>query len=771
MPLDTGQILHNRYRVVKLIGQGGFGAVYRAWDTSLDLPCALKENMDTSDEAQRQFRREAAMLARLRHPNLPRVIDHFLIPGRGQYLVMDFIEGQSLAALLSQRAQPLGEAEVLPWIAQVCDALQYLHSRTPPIIHRDVKPQNIIITPEGQAMLVDFGISKVYDPTLQTTVGARAVTPGFSPPEQYGAGTTDPRTDIYALGATLYMLLTGQSPPESVQRMVGSVEMPPPRQVNPAVTATVEQAILRATEVTTGRRFQSVAELRAALAGQPPVQEEKATVVLAETTPAGTMAELTAEPPPTPATVTARQTPGRGRWWLWLVPLLLVLAVAVVVLITRRSPVVEVVEQPIAEEPAVEEPPAEEPPAEEPPAEEPAAEEPAALPFAGQALRLQIPWSSDDPRLPVLQELLAGFFEPTGAEWALANYDDYEEFQRVLEEGIPAGEGPDIFLTTTDRTGSMVDNGLIVPLSRWFNQSYLYDNFEPAAAQSMIYQGDIWGIPISQEAIAIYFNWDLVSDEMFPGDVGDFAGLLTVATEYHAANPERFLLCNPALGVDASEAYHAAPIYFGFGGPEDPGYVDEEGNVYLDTPERIAAGYWLAEFSQVSPPEASYEDCLDGFLEGRYAAIWGGPWLLPSLWEANIPYGIVPFGRPMVGVSTWVLSPNALERGNRELAAELLAYLGSSQVQLALSLAVEGPPVVPANSQALYSPELQGLYELAQFGAAAHEGIPFARTAFMNALWGPAGDVTGALVRRDDAPEPLLAAAQAAAEAAVAEMR
>lgn len=766
MPLDTGQILHNRYRVVKLIGQGGFGAVYRAWDTSLDLPCALKENMDTSDEAQRQFRREAAMLARLRHPNLPRVIDHFLIPGRGQYLVMDFIEGQSLAALLSQRAQPLDEAEVLPWIAQVCDALQYLHSRTPPIIHRDVKPQNIIITPEGQAMLVDFGISKVYDPTLQTTVGARAVTPGFSPPEQYGAGTTDPRTDVYALGATLYMLLTGQSPPESVQRMVGSVEMPPPRQVNPAVTATVEQAILRATEVTTSRRFQSVADLRAALAGQPPVQDEKATVVLAETAPAGMAATPPPSPPPTPTSATAKPAPGRGRWWLWLVPLLLlVLAVVVVSLLPR------VVEEPAVEERAVEEPAVEEPPAEEPPAEEPPAEEPAALPFAGQALRLQISWRSDDPRLPVLQELLARFFEPTGAEWALAHYDDYEEFQRVLEEGIPAGQGPDIFLTTAEQTGSMVDSGLIVPITRWFNQSYLYDNFEPAAAQSMIYRGDIWGIPISQEAVAIFFNWDLVSDEMFPRDVADFEGLLIVAAEYHAANPDRYLLCNPALGVGNGDAYFSAPIYFGFGGPEDPGYVDEDGNVYLNTPERIAAGYWLAEFSQFSPPEIEYAECVAGFLEGRYAAIWNGPWLLPELWAAEIPYGIVPFGRPMVGVNTWFLSPNALERGNRELAAELLAYLGSSEVQLALSLAVEGPPVVPANSQALYNPELQGLYELAQFGVAAHEGVPFARTPFMGALWEPVGNVTSALMRRDDAPELLLTEAQAIATEAVNSMR
>jgi serine/threonine protein kinase len=143
--LNSGDILFNRYRIVHLVGQGGFGAVYRAWDLSLKVPVAVKENLDTSAEAQRQFEHEAQLLAPLRHPNLPRVSDHFFVPGQGQYLVMDFVEGKSLEALLAERGGPLGEAEALGWIAQVCDALEYLHTRTPPIIHRDIKPQNIIV--------------------------------------------------------------------------------------------------------------------------------------------------------------------------------------------------------------------------------------------------------------------------------------------------------------------------------------------------------------------------------------------------------------------------------------------------------------------------------------------------------------------------------------------------------------------------------------------------------------------------------------------------
>jgi serine/threonine-protein kinase len=201
MTLTTGTVLRNRYRIVKLVGQGGFGAVYRAWDLTLEQPVAVKESFGAGPEAQRQFEREAKLLAGLRHNSLPVVIDHFIVPGQWQYLVMDFIEGRSLGAMLAERGRPLAEAEALPWIRQVCDALTYLHTRTPPIIHRDIKPENIIITNEGRAMLVDFGISKVYDPAKGTTLGAKAVTPGYSPPEQYGRGRTDSRSDADATAA------------------------------------------------------------------------------------------------------------------------------------------------------------------------------------------------------------------------------------------------------------------------------------------------------------------------------------------------------------------------------------------------------------------------------------------------------------------------------------------------------------------------------------------------------------------------------------------
>mgnify|MGYP001112211507 FL=1 len=270
MPLSPGQILNNRYRIVSELGRGGFGAVYKAWDLHLNLPCAVKENLDSTQEAQRQFEHEAMLLAKLNHPNLPRVIDHFFLPGQGQYLVMDFIAGENLEEYQVKHGGPLPEDLVLSWVRQICSALSYLHAQQEPVIHRDIKPANIKVTPQGQVYLVDFGIAKIYDEHLKTTAGARAVTPGYSPPEQYGFGKTDPRSDIYALGATMYKALTGQDPPESVHRSIGT-PLTSPRLLNRAINRRTEDIILKAMDTKPTGRFQTAAELSAILStpGKP----------------------------------------------------------------------------------------------------------------------------------------------------------------------------------------------------------------------------------------------------------------------------------------------------------------------------------------------------------------------------------------------------------------------------------------------------------------------------------------------------------------------
>jgi len=250
-----------------LLSQGGFGAVYLAMDLKLHGPCAIKENLDTSPEAERQFEQEASILFNLKHPGLPRVFDFFSLSGKGSYLAMDFIEGDNLETLLEDEKKPLPEKKVLEWLQQICNALTYMHNQPLPIVHRDIKPANIKITPEGQAVLVDFGISKVYKKSQLTTLGAMAATPGYAPIEQYGRGRTDIRTDVYALGATAFTLLTNTVPPDSPDRFAGT-PLPNPLDLNGQISLQVANAIIKALDIDPDRRFQSVVDFWDAL-GSP----------------------------------------------------------------------------------------------------------------------------------------------------------------------------------------------------------------------------------------------------------------------------------------------------------------------------------------------------------------------------------------------------------------------------------------------------------------------------------------------------------------------
>ncbi len=265
MTLEKDTLLQNRYRIVDILGQGGMGSVYRAIDENLGVAVALKENLFTTDEYARQFRLEAVILANLRHPNLPRVSDHLVLGDQGQYLVMDFIEGEDLRARM-ERLGMLADDDAVHIGASICDALTYLHTRKPPILHRDIKPGNVKITPDGHIFLVDFGLAKVYQNASQaTTTGARAMTPGYSPPEQYGTARTDPRTDIYSLGATLYAALSGVIPEDGLARAMDNAQLTPLRKRNPKVSRRISSAIEKAMSVDPSDRFQFAEDFKKAL--------------------------------------------------------------------------------------------------------------------------------------------------------------------------------------------------------------------------------------------------------------------------------------------------------------------------------------------------------------------------------------------------------------------------------------------------------------------------------------------------------------------------
>ncbi len=283
MPLNTGEILQNRYRIARPLGRGGMGAVYRAWHLRFDLPVAVKEmtpqpglDADTLAQLRQQFQHEAAVLARLDHPHLVGVMD-FFEEGGNVYLVMHFVEGESLAERI-EREGPLPEDQVLVWAAQLLDALAYCHSQG--MIHRDIKPQNVIIRPDGRAVLVDFGLVKLWDPhDPRTRTAMRGMgTPEYAPPEQYGTqpGHTDPRSDLYSLGATLYHALTGQSPPSASDRMAFPDQFAPVREWNVRVSRTTEAAVLRAMELAVGNRFPTAQDFAAALRGTAAPEKRKA---------------------------------------------------------------------------------------------------------------------------------------------------------------------------------------------------------------------------------------------------------------------------------------------------------------------------------------------------------------------------------------------------------------------------------------------------------------------------------------------------------------
>jgi eukaryotic-like serine/threonine-protein kinase len=266
MTLERGALLHKRYRIVEILGQGGMGSVYRAVDENLGVDVAVKENLFTTDEYARQFRLEAVILANLRHPNLPRVTDHFVIGDQGQYLVMDYIEGEDLRQRMERQGN-ITEDEAILLGAAICDALMYLHTRKPPILHRDIKPGNVKITPDGHIFLVDFGLAKVLHGSQATTTGARAMTPGYSPPEQYGTARTDPRTDVYSLGATLYAALTGIIPEDGLARAMDNTQLTPLRKRNSKVSRRLAASIEKAMGIDPADRFQNGEEFKRSLLG------------------------------------------------------------------------------------------------------------------------------------------------------------------------------------------------------------------------------------------------------------------------------------------------------------------------------------------------------------------------------------------------------------------------------------------------------------------------------------------------------------------------
>ena len=227
-PLGPDTVLQNRYRIVRQLGRGGMGAVYEALDQRLGITVALKETLSSEPSMRRQFEHEARLLAGMQHPALPRVSDHF-VEGNRAFLVMQYIGGVDLAKIISQQPGPFPRDQVIAWADQLLDALVYLHTRDREVIHRDIKPHNLKLTSTGQIALLDFGLAKAQasDASVTSSQAFFGYTRHYAPLEQIQDQRTDPRSDIYALGATLYHLLTGIKPPDALVRASALVSSNP----------------------------------------------------------------------------------------------------------------------------------------------------------------------------------------------------------------------------------------------------------------------------------------------------------------------------------------------------------------------------------------------------------------------------------------------------------------------------------------------------------------------------------------------------------------
>lgn len=270
--LAADTILQGRYRIVSQLGQGGMGAVYEAVDERLDTIVALKETLFSEEKLRKQFEREARLLARMHHQALPRVSDHFN-EGDGQFLVMQYVAGDDLAAMLAQRNGPFPQDEVLVWADQLCDALDYLHTQDPQIIHRDIKPQNLKLTTRGQIVLLDFGLAKGSTGQMSvatTSVSIFGYTPNYAPLEQVQGLGTDPRSDIYALAATLFHLMTNVKPPDALSRASAIVNglpdpLTPANLVNGQISGAVAAVLAKGMSQKRDDRFETASEMRNAL--------------------------------------------------------------------------------------------------------------------------------------------------------------------------------------------------------------------------------------------------------------------------------------------------------------------------------------------------------------------------------------------------------------------------------------------------------------------------------------------------------------------------
>jgi ABC-type glycerol-3-phosphate transport system substrate-binding protein len=351
------------------------------------------------------------------------------------------------------------------------------------------------------------------------------------------------------------------------------------------------------------------------------------------------------------------------------------------------------------------------------------------------------------------------------------SFSEKEILDKFLSESASGG-GPDILILENAAIGKLAQQASIVDLHEFgITRDYLNKNFEIPAGNSVYWMGGIWGIPLSEYGIALIYNNDLKTDKYWPSNSTDFEDLYEKAKAYLASSnqdiksPSHVLICNPGFLNGSDEAYYAAPIYFSFE-PELTGYIDEKGNVFVNTRGMISAGNWMTKFASVSLPPTD-SDCLSLFKDKLVAAIWMGPEVIPELEAAGINnYSIREMGRPFVSTTTGILTTTAIKNDRAKDALDLLLYFTNDVNQL--FIAENG--LVPTSSQVINSPKFSNYY-VRSFASTLRNGIALSPSPFTEAQWEPLDTATWQIWTRKSRPESALAIAQKEIETRINQMR
>ncbi len=367
-------------------------------------------------------------------------------------------------------------------------------------------------------------------------------------------------------------------------------------------------------------------------------------------------------------------------------------------------------------------------------------------------------WSSDD--LIAIDQVIQDY--QSSHPNLTINLSRPADLASALAIAVPAGQGPDVIDWTNDQIGDQAHQGNIIPLSDMnVVKDMLAGIYEPAALEAVTWQNKIWALPESETGLALVYNKDLVKDEYLPQEPFNFADLLDKATKFKT-DTGAILVCNAGFGSsDATTAMYLAPIFFGFG---IPGYINEDGKAYLDTPEALNAAKWLVDFAKVSQSADTQASCLSDFKDGKVGMWWTGPDSLAAIEAAKINYGILPMGKPFVTVKALMLTQNALNRGNASLALDFIRYMTSPDVQKKLAAINQS---IPTASAVFQDPQINKIPVIGGYGAALASGVAMSPSLFAKAQWDPVGKAGMAIWTGSQPPGAALQDAQKAIEDAV----